>query len=66
VLNFHRTWGALATTVPAEIMIVPVSVILTIVNIMFILITHQVVEGESVMTGEKVNGVERPPTVRLI
>ena len=52
--------------VPAQVVGVTVAIILTVVFIVLLVVTHQIPEGKTVMTGNEVDAVEGMPIESLI
>ena len=66
ILDSLAAGESFGAAVPAEVMVVAVTIFFAIALIVFFIITDQVGEGETIVTGEKVDGVKRVAQTGLV
>jgi len=55
-----------ATTVPADVVVLSIPVVLTVGVVMFFIVADKVIEGETIMTGDEIDGAQGAPAVLLV
>ena len=65
-LYFKVSGGALEAAVPAQVVSLSIPILFAIFQIVFVIVTDQVVEGEAVMAGDEIDRVQRSPTTVLV
>lgn len=66
LLNILVVGGTFSAAVPADIMVVAISIFFTIVLIMLVIKADEIREGETIVAGDKVDGVKRVAEAGLV